>query len=196
MEFNTGDKMYICLKCHGHLEKQNEPPQAVWDKLDILSPPEILLNLNRLERVLEYLALFQKLAKVSIMPKGKFLKLKRNICNIPTESDDVTNILPRGANSNGLLIVKLKYKLRSCGHVYFEAGRAELTCQALMHLKQNNSLYCDIGIALENIPNDFLSLPESSDNHQEFEKANTLEEDENPSDLHSFNSQETMFVQI
>ena len=47
---NTGDIMYICLTCHGHLKRQNEPLQAVWNKLDIASPPEILLNLNRLER--------------------------------------------------------------------------------------------------------------------------------------------------
>ena len=63
-----------------------------------------------------------------------------------------------------------------------------------MYLQQNNSLYCDIGIALENIPSDLLSLSENSDNHQEFHKANTSEEDENPLDLHRFNSQETMFI--
>ena len=63
-----------------------------------------------------------------------------------------------------------------------------------MYLKQNNSMYSDIGIALGNIPNDLLSLSENSDNHQEFDKANTLEEDENPLDLHRFNSQKTMFV--
>ena len=72
--------------------------------------------------------------------------------------------------------------------------RPELICQALMYFKQNNSLYCDIGIALENIQNDLLPLSENSANHQEFDKTNTLEEDENPLDLHRFNSQETMFV--
>ena len=39
-----------------------------------------------------------------------------------------------------------------------------------------------------------LTLSENSDNHQEFDKADTLEEDENPLDLHRFNSQETTFV--
>ena len=60
--------------------------------------------------------------------------------------------------------------------------RPELICQSLMYLKQNNSLYYDIGIALENIPNDLLSMSENSNNHQEFDKAGTLEEDENPLD--------------
>ena len=39
-----------------------------------------------------------------------------------------------------------------------------------------------------------LTLSENSDNHQEFDKADTLEEDENPLDLHRFSSQETTFV--
>ena len=39
-----------------------------------------------------------------------------------------------------------------------------------------------------------LSLPKNSDNHHEFDKADTLEEDENPLDLLRFNSQGTMFV--
>ena len=189
---NTGDNMYICLTCHGHLKRQNKPPPAVRNKLDIASPPEILSNLSRLKRVsISRRILFKK---VSTMPKGKFAKVKGSICNIPIESDDITNVLPLGADSNGLLIVKLKRKLSYRGHVYFETVRPELICQALMYLKQNNSLYCDIGIALENIPNDLLSLSENSDNHQEFDKANTLEEDENPLDLHRFNSQKTMFV--
>ena len=42
-----------------------------------------------------------------------------------------------------------------------------------MYLKQNISLYCDIGIASENIPNDLLSLSGKSDNHQEFNKSDT-----------------------
>ena len=45
------------------------------------------------------------------MPKGNFPKLKGSICNIPIESHDITNVLPRGADSNGQLIVKLKRKL-------------------------------------------------------------------------------------
>ena len=52
LKFNPYDKMYICSTCHGHLKKQSEPPQSVWNTLNILSPPETLSNLNRIERVL------------------------------------------------------------------------------------------------------------------------------------------------
>ena len=134
-------------------------------------------NLNRLEKVLISRRILFK--KVSIMPKGRFPKLKGSICNIPIESGDNTNVLQRGADSNGLLIVKLKRKLSYRGHVYFEAVRPELNCQALMYLKQSNSSYSDIGITLENIRNDLLSLSENSDNNQEFDKADPLEKDKN-----------------
>ena len=97
--------MYICLTCHGHLKKQSEPPQALWNKLDIVSPTEIFSNLNRLQRVsISRRILFKK---VSIMSKGRFPKLKGSIFNKPIEIDDITNVLPPDANSNGLLIVKL-----------------------------------------------------------------------------------------
>ena len=43
------------------------------------------------------------------MPKGKSLKIKVSICNIPVwEVDGDCNMLPRPADSNGLFIVKLK----------------------------------------------------------------------------------------
>ena len=46
------------------------------------------------------------------MPKEKLLKVKGSIYNIPvTEVDVNCKILPRLADSNGLLIVKLKRKL-------------------------------------------------------------------------------------
>ena len=56
------------------------------------------------------------------MPKGQSPKLKGAICNVPLEADNVCNILPRGADSNGIIMVKLKRKLMYRGHVYFEPG--------------------------------------------------------------------------
>ena len=53
------------------------------------------------------------------MPKGQTPKLKGSICNVPIDTNDVTNILPRGADSNGIIMIKLKRKLSFRGHVYF-----------------------------------------------------------------------------
>ena len=100
--------MYISLTSHGYLKKQGEPLQALWNKLNTASSLEILPNLYRLETASICRILFKK---VSILPKGRFLKQQGSICNIPIESDHITNVLPRGADSNLLLVVKLKRKL-------------------------------------------------------------------------------------
>ena len=85
------------------MKKQSEPPEAVWNKLDIVSPPKTLSNHNRHDRVLiSHIILFKKVS----MPKGRFPKLKGSICTISIEIGGITNVLPRGADSNRLLAVK------------------------------------------------------------------------------------------
>ena len=49
---------------------------------------------------------------------------------------DVTNLLPRTADSNGLLIVKLKRKVEYRGHVLFEAVRPDFLLGVLSYLKK------------------------------------------------------------
>ena len=82
------------------------------------------------------------------MPKS--LKMKGSICNIPvTEIDVNCNTLPRPVDSNGLLIVKLKPKLKNKNHVIFEKA---LVVQFLEFLKLHNHLYSDIEINYNSIP--------------------------------------------
>ena len=55
------------------------------------------------------------------MLKGKSLKMKGSIRNVPIPEVDVNcNTLPRPADSNGLLIVKLKRKLEYKCLVYLK----------------------------------------------------------------------------
>ena len=49
--------------------------------------------------------------------KGEFSKIKRSICNVPIETANVCNILPRPAFSHGLILVKLKRDLKYRGHI-------------------------------------------------------------------------------
>ena len=59
--------------------------------------------------------------KIAIMHgKGKLSKIKESVCNIPIETANICNILPRPAVSNGLVVVKLKRDLKYKNHVYFE----------------------------------------------------------------------------
>ena len=46
--------------------------------------------------------------KVTIMPSGQMSKIFETICNVPVDTVEVTDLLPRLANSNGLVYVKLK----------------------------------------------------------------------------------------
>ena len=57
------------------------------------------------------------------MPKGQSPKLKGALCNIPIDVVDDCNTLQRPADSNGIIIVKLKWKLQYREHVYFESVR-------------------------------------------------------------------------
>ena len=41
------------------------------------------------------------------------------MCNVPIETVDISDVLPHGADSNGLILIKLKRKLTYRGHVFF-----------------------------------------------------------------------------
>ena len=53
---------------------------------------------------------------------------------------DVTNLLPRTADSNGLLIVKLKRKVEYRGHVLFEEVRSGFLRGILSSLKKKKKI--------------------------------------------------------
>ena len=66
-------------------------------------------DIRKLERVLIAKRLLFK--NISIMPKGQSPKLKGALCNIPIVVVDICKTLPWPADSNGIVIVKLKIKL-------------------------------------------------------------------------------------
>ena len=96
------------------------------------------------------------------MPKGQSPKLKGALCNVPIDVVDVCKTLPRPADSNRIVIVKLERKLEYRGHVYFESVRINFIMRLLQYLKLNNSLYHDTEINLDNVPN-FLINEKSQD---------------------------------
>ena len=65
-----------------------------------------------------------------------FQKIKKSICNVPIETLNKGNILPRPAVSNDLIVVKLKHSFKFRGHVYFEPVHPHMfKCQVLAYLK-------------------------------------------------------------
>ena len=91
------------------------------------------------------------------MLKSKLPKIKGSLCNIPVnEVCDNCKSFPRPADSNGLLIVKLKRKAEYRSHVLFEPVRrlfkVKLKVLKLKFLKHHNHVYSDIRINMENCP--------------------------------------------
>ena len=85
------------------------------NELEISASSDVLIGLHRLERVLIPQRILFK--KVTIMSKGNFPKLKSSICNVPIDTVDISDVLPREADSNDLVVIKLKRKLTHRGHV-------------------------------------------------------------------------------
>ena len=60
-----------------------------------------------------------------------------------------------------MVVVKLKQKLSYRGHVYLEAMHPESVHMALKYLKENNPLYRDIHIDVNNIPNELTEMTDA-----------------------------------
>ena len=60
--------------------------------------------------------------------------------------------MPQPADSNGIVIVKLRRKLQYRCHVFFESVRPDIIFRLLQYLKLSNLLYHDIEIDVKNIP--------------------------------------------
>ena len=149
-------RKHVCITCDKHLNIKNTPPQAVSNKL-ILDPiPDILANLNRLEKTLISKRIPFK--KVTIMPKGQQPKIRGAMCNIPIQAETVSNVLPSSTDNDRVILVKLKRKIEFKGHVYFESVRPCFVESALNYLKENNHFNSNVLINLDNINRELLCL--------------------------------------
>ena len=189
---NFDGRQYVCRTCHLKLKKKKLPCQAVHNKLDLQQIPDELTALNRLERVLISRRLLFK--KVVIMPKGQAPKMKGAICNVPIETDQVCNILPRDANSSGFVLIRLKRKLSYRGHEFFEPVRPDYVRAALQYLKDNNPLYKEVQIDVSNIASELLNFEEDKQTSPFVDEKNGLDEDENPGDMDRLGSNQTMLI--
>ena len=138
------NQIYICLTCHKKMLKKEIPCQSVSNKLELYSFPTELNDIRKLERIL----ISQRIlfSKVIIMHKGEFPKLKGAICNVPIETPNVCNVLPRGSDNNGIINVELKRKLSYKCPIISQQVRREKIQSLLSFLKNHNHLYKDIEI--------------------------------------------------
>ena len=187
---------YICKTCDTKLKKKKIPCHAVWNKLQLFQFPDHIPHLNKLERVIIGKRIL--FSKIIIMPKGQFAKIKCAICNVPIEADTIYNILPGGIDSNGLIMLKLERKLCYRGHVLFKSVRSDVVQAALNYLKQNNPLYNNVEININNIPIDLLSLEEIPILREEeldlTNQGDDLEEVENPLDQYRISPNDSALI--
>ena len=86
-------------------QRKDIPCQSVHKKLftdniaEELKKTKLLKNFLALQRFL-----FMKVVIMHI--KGEFSKIRGSFCNIPIEIEMVCKVLPRGADSNDLILVK------------------------------------------------------------------------------------------
>ena len=87
----------------------------------------------------------------------------------------MANLFLQCPDINGLVVLKLKRKINYQGLVYFEAVRPETVVHASLHLRQNNALYSDLEMVLDDIPSDLLSLSAENENDKTLERSDCLE---------------------
>ena len=63
------------------------------------------------------------------------LEFKGSICNIPIKAANICNVLPRSADSDGLIVVKSKRNLKYKRYVYFEPVCPNVIYQPLNYLQ-------------------------------------------------------------
>ena len=152
---------YICHICHVKAMKEKVPCQAVTNKMELYAIPMQLKCLRKLEFVLvSQRIMFEKIV---VMPKGKQRKIYGTVGSIPVNCDTVCWSLPRPPESSGIIMLKLKRKLKYHGHQYYQSVYPAIVYDALDYLRNNNTLYSNIDIGMTNIDNELVSF----DNPQE-----------------------------
>ena len=97
----------MCNTCHKRLSRNEMPCQAVFHKMSLEPIPDELNDLKELEKILTSKKTIFK--KITIMNrKGGFAK----IYYILFVATNICNILLRPADSNGVIVVKLKRDLQ------------------------------------------------------------------------------------
>ena len=188
------EEKYICKTCARKIRAKHVPYQAVINKLQITNLQNQFCDIRILEKILVSKRLLFK--KVVIMPKGQSPKMKGSVCNMPVEIKDVRTLLPRQADSNGLVIIELKRKLEYRGHVYFEPVPPDIVLRLLHFLKANNDLYKDVTIMPSNIPTDLVdSLENENAGLADVDSAKeSLEPEESNLDRYRIISNETSLI--
>ena len=136
---------WICHSCYKYLKKSKLPPCAVKNGMSFPVKPDFF-DLNELEcRLLAHRLAFQKLMQA---PKGKQLKIKINVVNVPADVNSTVNMLPRLPQETGTIKIQLKRGLQYKSSALSLNVTPYKVLQAAKWLVSNSTLYREQGVTV------------------------------------------------
>ena len=153
-------------------------PHLIINSIFAIHAIQNLLKERYLARLLvtnfRWIKLLQRLVfqKIVVLPEGQQRKIKGATCNIPVNSETVCKSLPRQSEQYGVILLKLKRKLKYSGHQYCEAVRPESLRRALAFLKEHSYLCQSVEINMVNNEEHPLHINKISDG----DKSNVISE--------------------
>ena len=133
---------WICHSCDRTLKRGTLPVQAKANgfQLDMI-PPE-LDGLNELE--IRLISLRIPFMKMVALPSGRQQSIHGPAVNVPSNVDNVCEVLPHLPSQTELIPLKLKRRLCYKGHYMYNYVRPAVVLTALRWLKSNNPLYANV----------------------------------------------------
>nr|XP_054593309.1 uncharacterized protein LOC107395497 [Nothobranchius furzeri] len=177
LEVSPACKLWVCFTCHRKMLNGKVPEESVANNMHLDSIPVELSTLNPLEQHL--VAQHIPFMKLLALPKGGQNGVHGPVTCVPSNTETVSNILPRLDDQNLMIKVKLKRKLTYKGHYDYQYVNALKVHNAIAYLKSHNTFYKDVQF------NSAWTNPlekESEDSISETDNV-TLEEDGNRAEI-------------
>lgn len=134
---------WICKTCHRKIMESQIPAECAANNMELYDVPVELENLNTLEKHL--IALHIPFMKVAALPRGGQNSINGPVVCVPSDTKKV-EALPRTADEDMVIKVKLKRKLSYRGHYEYQFVNPAHVQEALVYLKEHNNWYSEIDI--------------------------------------------------
>ena len=138
---------FICHNCKANLRKKTMPPLCFMNGLQACKIPPCLSELKGLEKQLIKKSL--PFIKVRQLAKTQMDIMNDKVVSVPISDEDVVkNVtsLPRTKETNGILNLKMKRRMKYKTYYKVETARPEMIYNALIYLKDHNPFYKSVKI--------------------------------------------------
>lgn len=143
---SVSGKEWVCLTCVRALQSGKIPACSVANCLSFPEVPEELKLSQMEERLVAPRLAFMQLRE---LPRGGQLSLRGNVVNVPADVNTTVKVLPRMQCEEDTIFFKFKRKKSYKHHVAFEKIRPNKVLCGAKWLVQNNVLYRNEGIKVD-----------------------------------------------